>query len=170
MTSQRRFRSLSSRAPLAVFTLTPLALLFSLWFVSLFLLSLGWHLFMPIAATPFGTLGPHTLFDPRNIYFQLTRALFFCAPVLVGWYMELTAARQRLKPRWPISSLALLGLLAATVGVRAYPNDLPTGFGHIRLSFALRSLDQTEYALIALLIALVPYLLWKLRLHLALNA
>lgn len=62
-------------------------------------------------------------------------------------------------------SLVLLALLAATVGVRAYPNPLPTGFGHVRLSFAIRSLDQMEYALISLLIAFGPYLLWKPRTH-----
>ena len=171
MIAQPRLQSLAARAPWAVFSLTPLLLLATLWFVAVCLLRLGWHHFLPGAPTPFGSRpGHHTLFEPSNIYFQLDRALFFGAPVLVGWCMGLTAARQRLNTLWPICSLALLGLFAATVGVRAYPSALPTGFGHIRLSFAFRSVDETEYALLVVLFASLPYLIWRLKTALSLPA
>jgi hypothetical protein len=166
MTAQPRLRSLSARAPWAVFSLTPLLLLAALWFLSLCLLRLGWHLFMPGAPTPFGTAyGHHSLFDPRNIYFQLDRALYLGAPVLVGWCMVLTAVRQRLKALWPIVSLALLALLAATSHVQANRLAIPSGLGHIRVDFSLRAAPQNEYALVVLLFALAPYLLWKLQTH-----
>jgi len=164
MLAQPRVRSLSARAPWAVFSLTPLLLLAALWFLSLCLLRLGWHLFMPSANTPFGTEPfPHTFLEPRNLYFQLDRAIFFAGPTLVGWCMTATAARQRLKSLWPIVSLALLGLFTATAQVQANRDAIPAGFGHIRLTFALSSLDQTEYALAVFLIAFAPYLLWKLQ-------
>jgi hypothetical protein len=170
MISQPRLHSLAARAPLAVFSLTPLALLAVLWFLSLCLLRLGWHLFMPGASTPFGTLGPHTVLDPRNIYFQLDRALYLGAPILVGWCMVLTAARQRLRALWPIFSLTVLALLAATSHVQANRNAIPSGLGHIRVDFALRPAAQNEYALVVLLFALAPYLLWRLQSSRALAA
>jgi hypothetical protein len=164
MLAQPRLQSLSARAPWAVFTLSPLLLLAALWLLSLCLLRLGWHLFMPQASTPFGNAyGPHTLFDPRNIYFQLDRALYLGAPILAGWCMTLTAARQRLKALWPIVSLALLALLAATSHVQANRLAIPSGLGHIRVDFALRPAPQNEYAVVVLLFALAPYLLWNLQ-------
>jgi hypothetical protein len=170
MTSQPRLQSLSARAPWAFFSLTPLLLLATLWFLSLCLLRLGWHLFMPEASTPFGTLpGPHTLFDPRNIYFQLDRALYLGAPILAGWCIVLTATRQRLKALWPVFSLVLLALLAATSHVQANRLAIPSGLGHIRVDFAFRPAAQNEYAMVVLLLALAPYLLWKLRSHLIPN-
>jgi hypothetical protein len=171
MLAQPRVRSLSARAPWAVFSFTPLLLLAALWFLSLCLLRLGWHLFMPGASTPFGAVfGPHSLFDPRNIYFQLDRALYLGAPILIGWCMALTAARQRLHAIWPIFSLALLALLAATAHVQANRLAIPSGLGHIRVDFAVRPAAQNEYGLVVLLLALVPYLLWKLRSHRTLTA
>ena len=169
MTSQPRFQSLSARAPWAVFSLTPLVLLAAVWFVSLCLLRLGWHIFLPGAVTPFGH-GPLHFFDPQNIYFQLNRSLYLGAPILVGWCMVLIAARQRLNSLWPIVSLATLTVLAATSHVQANREAVPTGLGHIRVDFALRPAAQNEYALVVLLFALAPYVLWKLQSHRTLNA
>lgn len=169
MLAQPHLRSLSARAPWAVFSFTPLALLAVLWFISLCFLRLGWHLFMPKAIVPFGALSPHTFFNARNLYFQLDRALYLGAPVLVGWCMVLVATRQRLKNIWPVVSLALLALLAATSHVQANRNAIPSGLGHIRITFAIRSIAQTEYALVVLLMTLVPYLLWKLQTHRSIN-
>jgi hypothetical protein len=162
MTSQPRFQSLSARAPWAVFSLTPLLLLAALWLLSLCLLRLGWHLFLPGAVTPFGH-GPLHFFDPQNIYFQLNRSLYLGAPILVGWCMVVTAGRQRLNTLWPILSLTLLALLAATSHVQANRLAVPSGLGHISVDFALRPAAQNEYALIVFLFALAPYLLWKLQ-------
>lgn len=164
MTSQPHLHSLSARAPWAVFTVTPLLLLAALWFFALCLLRLGWHLFLPGAITPFGNPpGPHNFLEPRNVYFQLNRAFYLGAPILAGWCMVLTAARQRLNSLWPIVSLALLALLAASSHVQANRLAIPTGLGHIRVDFALRPATQNEYGLVVLLIALTPYLLWKLQ-------
>ncbi len=170
MIAQSRFQSLSARVPWAVFSLTPILLLAAVWFFAICLLRLGWHLFLPGAITPFSAgPGPHHLFDPHNVYFQLNRALYFGGPILVGWCMVATAARQRLKSLWPLFSLALLGLLAATAHVEANRLVIPSGFGHIRLTFALTSAAQIEYAMVVLLLSLPPYLLWKLPSHRALS-
>ena len=75
------------------------------------------------------------------------------------------AARQRLNALWPIVSLTLLALLAATSHVQANRLAVPTGLGHIRVDFALRPAAQNEYALVVLLFALAPYVLWKLQTH-----
>jgi hypothetical protein len=163
MLAQPRFRSFSARLPWAVFSFIPLLLLAALWLLSLCLLRLGWHLFLPGAITPFGSVPGQQPFDLRNIYFQLNRALYFGSPILAGWLMVFIAARQRLNSLWPILSLILLALFAATSHVQANRLAVPTHFGHIRLDFALRSAAQNEYALVVLLVALLPYLLWRLR-------
>ena len=160
--TQPNARSLTARAPWAVFSLTPLALLAALWLFSLCLLRLGWQIFLPQATTPFGH-GPVPFFDPQNIYFQLNRSLYLGAPILVGWSMLLIATRQRLNALWPILSLAILAILAATSHVQANREAIPTGLGHIRVDFALRPAAQNEYALVVLFVALAPYVLWKLR-------
>jgi len=157
-------RSLTARAPWAIFSLTPLLLLAAVWFFSLCLLRLGWQIFLPQAATPFGH-GPLPFFDPQNIYFQLNRSLYLGAPILVGWCMLLVAARQRLNALWPVVSLAILAVLAATSHVQANREAIPTGLGHIRVDFALRPAAQNEYALVVFLLALAPYLLWKFHTH-----
>jgi hypothetical protein len=163
MTAQPNLHSLAARAPWAVFSLTPIALLAGVWFLALCLLRLGWRFFLPGADTPFDTLGPHAFLDPLNIYFQLDRALYLGAPILAGWCMLLVAARQRLDVLWPIVSLAILAALAATSHVQANRLAVPTGLGHIRVDFALRPAPQNEYALAVLLLSLAPCLLWQFR-------
>ena len=164
MLSQPSLHSISARAPWVVFSLTPVAVLAALWLVSLCLLRIGWHIFLPDAVTPFG-LGPLHFSDPQNIYFQLNRSFYLGAPILAGWCMLLTAARQRLNTLWPLISLTILTLLAATSHVQANRLAIPTGLGHIRVDFALRPAAQNEYALVVLFLALTPYLLWKLQTH-----
>ncbi len=163
MLAQPQIQSLSARAPWAIFSFTPLLLLAILWFLSLCLLRLGWHLFLPGAITPFGSVPGQQFLDLRNIYFQLNRALYLGSPILVGWCMVLIATRQRLRALWPMLSLILLALLAATSHVQANRLAVPTGLGHIRVDFALRPAAQNEYALVVFLFALTPYLLWKLQ-------
>ena len=170
MIAQPQFQSLTARAPWAVFGLAPFILLAALWFISLCILRLGWHLFLPGAITPFGSVPGQQILDLRNIYFQINRALYLGAPILVGWCMVLTAARQRLKNAWPLFSLALLALLAATSHVQANRLEVPAGLGHIRVDFALRPAAQNEYALAVLLLALLPYIVWRFRSHSALSA
>jgi hypothetical protein len=77
--------------------------------------------------------------------------------------MLLIATRQRLNALWPILSLAILAILAATSHVQANREAIPTGLGHIRVDFALRPAAQNEYALAVFLLAVAPYVLWKLQ-------
>ena len=170
MIAQPQFQSFTARAPWAVFGLTPFILLAVLWLISLCLLRLGWHLFLPGAITPFGSVPGQQLLDFRNIYFQVNRALYLGAPILVGWSMVLIAIRQRRRALWPMLSLILLTLLAATSHVQANRLEVPTGLGHIRVDFALRPAAQNEYALAVLLLALLPYITWRFRSHAELSA
>ena len=169
MIAQPRLHSLSARAPWAVFTLTPLLLLAALWLISLSLLWYGWHLFLPGTPTPFGTApGPHHLFEPHNIYFQLDRALFFAAPMLIGWTTALIAARQRLSPVWPAAGLALIATLSSTAQVYAVHSNITGATGSIRIHFipdlSVPSLvTGTVRIFIVLCILMLPYPIERLR-------
>jgi hypothetical protein len=176
MTDQRQFQSWSSRAPWAAFGLTPLVLLAAVWLVALFLLWSGWQIFMPGADTPFGARpGPHRIYDLANVYFQIDRALYFGAPVLVGWEIGIIALRQRLRPIWPTVGLALIALIGGTVRVQASRTAVPTGLGHIRMDFVLSStMPLIPYALFHALVILsltaLPYLIWRLQKAYSLSA
>ena len=79
--------------------------------------------------------------------------------------MLLIAARQRLNALWPLLSLAILAVLAATSQVQANREAIPSGLGHISVDFAIRPAAQNEYALVVFLLAIAPYVLWKLQTH-----
>jgi hypothetical protein len=171
MIAQPRLQSLSARAPWAVFTLTPITVLAILWVISLSLLWYGWQIFLPGAPTPFATApGPHHLYDPRNIYFQLDRALFFGAPMLIGWTTALIAARQRLSPAWPAAGLALIAALSSTARVYAVHPNIAGTKGSIHLNF-LPDLSVPSLVtgilriLIVLCILMLPYAAERLRTH-----
>jgi hypothetical protein len=171
MTSQPRLHSLSARAPWAVFALAPLLSLAALWLASLTLLWYGWQIFLPGAPTPFATAsGPHHLLDPRNLYFQLDRALFFGAPLLIGWTTALIAARQRLTPAWPAAGLAVIATLSSTATVYiSHPNLSPTqGAIHLNLipDLSVGSLfTGIIRILIVLCVLMLPYAAEHLRAH-----
>jgi hypothetical protein len=172
---QRQFQSWCVRAPWATFGVAPLFLLAGAWFVALFILWLGWKMFLPGADTPFG--GPVDGF--ANVYFQIDRAFYFGAPILIGWGVGLIAARQRLNAVWPIAGLVPIALMAVTAQVRASRTEVPDGVGHISLRFALGSSVQAlSYGLVHTLMVLVlmlslmvlPYLIWRLRKAYSLSA
>jgi hypothetical protein len=175
MIAQPRLQSLSARAPWAVFALVPLVSLAALWLISLSLLWYGWQLFMPGAPTPFGTApGPHHLFESRNVYFQLDRALFFAAPMLIGWITALIAARQRLSPAWPAAGLALIATLSSTAQVYAVHSNIDGATGSIHINFipdlsAGSLVTGILRILIVLCILMLPYLAERLRQPLAIN-
>src|SRR5215470_12497553 len=100
MIEQRQFRSWCARAPWAVFSLAPVLWLAAAYFVVLSLVSSGWRLFLPTAATPFVRI-PGPGYGWENIYFQAGRMIFFAAPIVIGWGISLVAARQRAKSNWP---------------------------------------------------------------------
>jgi hypothetical protein len=165
MIEQRQFRSWSVRAPWAVFGLTPLLLLAMAWFVALFILWSGWQIFLPGADTPFGT-GRVNGF--ANLYFQAGKAIYFGAPILVGWAIGLIAVRQRLKALWPMVGLVLIAWMGGTSQVQASRTAVPGGVGHIRMDFALGTSvhglpDGLMHALVILSLTVLPYLVWRLQ-------
>jgi hypothetical protein len=163
MIQQRNLQSWSARAPWATFCLVPLIFLAGAWFVSLLILSSGWHIFLPGADTPFGG---HQIYGFANLYFQLGKAIYFGAPLLSGWIIGIIAFRQRLSAVWPMISLVLLAWLGAIVRIRASRSAFPTKIGHISMGLALGSSFHAENLLYALLIfslAMFPLLILRLR-------
>jgi hypothetical protein len=169
MTDQRQFQAWSARTPWVTFGLAPVFLLAAAWFVAVFLLWSGWQIFLPGADTPFGVRpGPHQIFDLSNVYFQIDRALYFSAPVLIGWGIGFIAVRQRLKALWPTAGLVLTALIGGTARVQASRTAVPTGLGHIRMDFVLSStMPLIRYSMVHVLVILsltvLPYLIWRLQ-------
>lgn len=169
MIEQRQFQSWCARAPWATFGLAPVAFLAAAWFIFLFLLWLGWQIFLPGAITPFGRHGTvaGNLFQPSNIYFQIDRAFYFGAPILVGWGIAFVAVRQRLKAAWPLAGMVLIALVAGASIVRANRAIVP-GPAHIDLVFNLAPSVQAPpfglfQALVILSLTALPYLVWRSR-------
>jgi hypothetical protein len=169
MTSQPHAQSLTARAPWAAFALAPLLSLATLWCISLSVLWLGWQHFMPGTASPFGHRpGPHNLLDLSNLYFQLDRALYYAAPLLIGWTTAIVAARQRFSPLWPAAGLALIAILSSTAQVYAISPSSPASTGAIRINFAVDpSIPSLVTGIIRVLIVLcilmLPYFAERLR-------
>jgi hypothetical protein len=167
MTEQRQFQSWSARAPWATFALAPLLFLAGAWYVSLFLLWSGWQIFLPGAHTPFGSPS----YGFTDLYFQIDRAFFFGAPILVGWGICLIAARQRLKPIWPAVGVVLLVLLGGTAQVHVSPTAVVGGLGYISLRFSLGStMPLLLNELVILSLTALPYLIWRLQKAYSLSA
>lgn len=165
MIDQRQLQAWSARAPWVIFALAPVVLLSMAWFVALFILWSGWQMFLPEAETPFGG-GLHYGFV--NIYFQLGRMIYFNAPFVIGWAIGLIAIRQRSKSVWPAIGLVLLAYLGGTAQVHANRKQVLSGVGHISMGFGLGASGQSvtgglTHVLIIFSIALLPYLIWRLR-------
>ena len=168
MIEQRQFQSWCARAPWAMFSLVPTLVLAAAWIIALFILWSGWNIFLPGAVTPFGT-GHFRRFDLANIYFQFGKAIYFFAPIVVGWGIGVIAARQRLKAIWPAVGLVLIALIGGAGQVHAGHTSVPDGLGHITMDFTLVPSVQGGYpyslihAAILLAITALPYLIWKLQ-------
>ncbi len=165
MIDQRHFQSWFARAPWATFSLAPGLALAAAWAVALFILWSGWQMFLPNAATPFGT-GHFRFFDLPNLYFQLGKAIYFFAPVLVGWCIGLIAIRQRAKSTWPLIGLAIVALMDDTLGVYGYRG--PGNVAHVSMGLGVTWGAQgipyeLLYTLILLSIMAAPYWVWRLR-------
>jgi hypothetical protein len=168
MIKQRHFQSWCARAPWAMFGLAPALFLAAAWVVALFILWSGWKIFLPGAETPFGT-GHFRLFDLANIYFQFGKAIYFFAPILVGWGMVVLAIRQRMQAVWPAVGLILIAVIGGASEVHAGRTAVPGGFGHIRMDFVLAPSVQGGYpyglvhAAILLSFMVAPYVVWRLQ-------
>ena len=165
MIEQREFQSLSSQAPWAAFGLVPLCVLGAAWFVACFILWSGWRMFLPGAETPFGT---HPVSGFANMYFQLGRAIYFGAPLIVGWGIGWVAARQRLKAVWPSVGFLLIALAGGTLQVHASRPHLPGAEVHVGMGFASGPAIQVissglAHASVFFCLTVTPYLLWRLQ-------
>lgn len=166
MIRRPEFRSWCARAPWIIFSLGPLLFLSLAYLILCCYLWLGWRLFLPGVDTPFGSYNSGPIYDLSNIYFQAGRFCYFWAPVLVGWIIAFTAARQRLKAAWLVLGLALLAWMGGTAEIHASRATIPGGLGHVRMSFFAfhGPAQQNIYALLMIFsISALPYLLWRVR-------
>ena len=163
MIEQRQFQSWCARAPWAMFSVAPALILAAAWVVALFILWSGWNIFLPGAATPFGT-GHFRLFDPANIYFQTGKAIYFFSPILVGWGIAVLAVRQRMNTRWLAVGMLLVALAAGTGHVYAGRTAGSGGVPHVRMGFTLALVQGSPFGLLHMMVVLsvaaLPYVVW----------
>ena len=120
---------------------------------------------MPGRDTPFG-VGP--LHGLANLYFQFGKYFYGSAPILVGWAVGVVAVRQRAKAVWPMTGFVLMAWIGAASRIRASRTEIPSGLGHIRMNFVPWPWFQNGHAslihaLVILLLAALPYLLWRIQ-------
>jgi hypothetical protein len=156
MISQPQLRAWSARAPWAAFGLVPIAVLAAAYAAAMLILWTGWQWFLPNVNTPFGN---HTT-GLANAYFQLGRALYFTAPLFIGWAISVIAARQRISPWWPAIGLALIAWLGATARVRVHRPD--GALGHVGMSLSVQNLPSSLLsALVVLAVMALPWVVWQ---------
>jgi hypothetical protein len=169
MMSQPHLRSFAARAPWAVFGLAPLAALAAAWAVGLLILWLGWNVFLPYSLTPFVRIQGVEIF-----VFGSGRLIYFAAPILAGWAIGLTAARQRLKPLWPALGIFLVSLVGGASQVHAARSPI-FPFRRVSMGFLfwqgdlsnmLHSFQFAHFA-VNLILTGLPYLVWMLAWHVA---
>jgi hypothetical protein len=160
---QRQFQSWCVRAPWAMFGLAPLLLLIGAYFVACFILWSGWKVFLPGTNTPFVPVDGFAVF-----YFGAGRWLYYGAPILIGWGIGFTAARQRLTAIWPMVGLVLLALIGGFSRVHASRPAVPGRVGHISMDLALGpSVQGISHglfrALVILSLTILPYVILRLQ-------
>jgi hypothetical protein len=157
---QPQFQSWSTRAPLAIFGAAPLLFLAAAWFVACFILWSGWQIFLPGTDTPFVPVNGFAI-----LYFGLGRLLYFSAPLIIGWAIGLTAARQRHRAHWPCLGFALVALAASAFQVHASRLAVPGATGQVsmRLAPSLLLSSSLAHAAVYFSLMLLPYLLWRLK-------
>ena len=144
----------SMRAPWAMFGLAPIGLLALTYFVSLFVLWSGWHMFLPSERTPFVQVNGWAV-----EYFFMGRVLYFFAPMLVGLFIAWVAARPGIKLSWPIAGMVLVAVLGGAAQVRT---KWPTGSssGNVGMVLDFRHLGHAPEVLA---ISVLLYLLLRMR-------
>lgn len=168
MIRQPQFRSWCVRAPWAMFTVVPLLLLAAAYLFACLYLWFGWNAFLPGADTPFGAPAG-SMYSFANIYFQAGKFSYIVAPLLVGWGIVLTAARQRLKAAWPLLALALIAAMGATAQIQASRGALPASLGHISMTFFVPLFSgrigsgELLHATLIFTLAALPYVFWRLK-------
>lgn len=162
MIRRAEFRSWSARAPWAVFLVAPPLALAGIGAVTIALLVAVVEFYRPEP-------GAHAIlpawFGP--VALLATRFDLLVVPVLLGWGVALTAARQRTKLFWPAIGLAVIALLGGMAEFEVALPTAPGGPGEISLGFALAPpFDGLVPGLVRgaamLALTLVPYLSWRI--------
>jgi hypothetical protein len=153
-----------ARVPWVVFSAGPLILLYALYLTACLILWAGWRIFLPEYDSPFGA-GAHGF---ANLYFQAGKYYYFAAPVLVGWWIEFIAARQRVRGLWLTISLLLVAWTGAAARIQASRARVHGGLGHIAMNFDYWSSLQhprygMPYAAAILVLATLPYVFWRIQ-------
>ena len=162
MRQEGRLRSWCARAPWATFGLAPLVVLAGAYLFACFYLWLGWGMFLPGAATPFGAPVPGPIYGGENLYFQAGKYFYIFAPLLVAGAIAVMAARQRCNAVWPVVGMALIAWMGGTAQIAASSNGV--GHRNIGMSFFVPGASwQTNVlgAVIVFSLAALPYLLWR---------
>lgn len=147
MLGRAELKSLSARAPWAVFGLGTLASLAAGYAIALSILWSGWRIFLPESATPFLRLEGWAV-----PYFGMGRLIYYGAPVFVGWMLGVIGARQRIRAVWPLAGI----VLACVIGAMAQVRVGETG----SVGFAIAPVNVTYFAGLMVLAAL-PYIVWR---------
>jgi hypothetical protein len=140
------------QSPWVVFGVAPWLSLAAAYFAACLILWLGWRMLLPGSSTPFVPV--HGI---AVVYFGLGRALYFAAPVLVGWGLVLVAVRRRLSAVWLAPSLILLAWVASAIRVQARISSASQGGGDISIGFFFRDLSRLPDAAMILLLTLPLY-------------
>lgn len=161
MTERRQLRSWCARAPWAMFGVAPLLLLAGAYLVACLILWSGWRILLPESVTPFVPTGGFAVY-----YFGVGRALYFTAPLLVGWALALLAARQRLGAGWPAAGMALMAVAGEMAHVQTFHAAGAGPGGRVSMFFSLDPSVQELYQGLLrvgafLMFTLLPYLLWR---------
>jgi TRAP-type C4-dicarboxylate transport system permease small subunit len=134
----------------------PIAVLAAAYAAAMLILWTGWQWFLPNADTPFG----NQTTGLANGYFQVGRALYYTAPLFIGWGISVLAARQRISPWWPASGLVLIAWLGATARVSVHR---PSGaIGQVGMTLATQNLlSSLLSALVIFSVIAVPWVAWR---------
>jgi hypothetical protein len=145
-----------------MFGLAPLFLLAAAYFVAGLILRSGWKVFLPGTNTPFAPIDGFAVF-----YFGAGRLLYYGTPILIGWGIGFTTARQRLMTIWPTVGSVLIALIGGFSRVRASRPAAPGRVGHISMDLTLGpSVQDISHglfrALVILSLTLLPYVIWPI--------
>jgi hypothetical protein len=140
------------QSPWVVFGVAPALSLAAAYFVACLILWSGWRMLLPGSSTPFVRVHGFAV-----VYFGLGRALYFAAPVLVGWGLVLMAVRRRLRAALLVPSLTLLAWVASAISVQARISSASQGGGDIGIGFFFRDLAILPHAGMILLLTMPPY-------------
>lgn len=136
MLSQPGLRSLTARYPWAVFGLGPVALLalsvvgglyFEVWLINHTGFAWAWFGMQP---------SPSTARTATKLYTAYNTLIVYGGPLLFAWLFTWIGARQRMRPAWIVTGVALFCVLGGFQNLVFYDTGC-RGCGHLMMSSAL---------------------------------